>query len=305
MSLAVISHHDCLLHEIAPQHPEQPARIQVIDNALANDPINATITRIDAPLVTQQQLLRVHSQTYIDSIFESSPTTGVFYLDPDTSMNPYTLVAAQRAAGALVHALDLVMSQKFHAAFCNVRPPGHHATHNQAMGFCFFNNVCVGAAHALEAHGLKRVAIVDFDVHHGNGTEDIFKNDERVMLCSSFQHPFYPFCGADTHSSHILNLPLPAGTASKAYREKVSHYWLNALRSFAPEMIFFSAGFDAYYEDPLAELYLLPEDYAWLTAQVKQIALEVCNGRMISTLEGGYHLSGLAQCALAHIKNLI
>jgi acetoin utilization deacetylase AcuC-like enzyme len=305
MSVAVISHPDCLLHDMGFSHPEQPARILAIEQALVRTGLDKILKKYDAPFVTREQLLRVHSEKYINYIFNSAPNTGLFPLDADTWMNPYTLAAAQRAAGALVHAVDLVMSKEVSSAFCNIRPPGHHAERTRAMGFCFFNNIAVGVAHALEHHHLNRIAIIDFDVHHGNGTEDIFKNEERVLFCSSFEHPFYPFKGADTISDHIINIPLKAGTAGHVFREKVEQLWLPRVKKFNPEMIFFSAGFDAYHEDYLADLMLVEEDYFWITQQIKKIATDTCEGRMVSTLEGGYNLEGLGRCAVAHIKGLM
>jgi acetoin utilization deacetylase AcuC-like enzyme len=257
-----------------------------------------------APLATREQLECVHSADYINSIFASAPKHGLVSLDPDTWMNPYTLTAALRAAGAVVFAVDLVMTGKLNAAFCNVRPPGHHAERAHAMGFCFFNNVAVGAAHALTQYQLKRIAIVDFDVHHGNGTENIFKNDERVLLCSSFQHPFYPFSGAETRNPHILNLPLPLGCNGKIFRAAVETHWLKQIKEFKPEMIFFSAGFDGHEKDVMAGMSLHEEDYAWITQKVKAIADEVCHGRIVSTLEGGYALDVLGLAAVAHIEAL-
>ena len=245
-----------------------------------------------------------HNANYVDYIFQSSPERGLISLDPDTWMNTCTLQAALRAAGSVVHAVDLVMKNDVKSAFCNVRPPGHHAEHATAMGFCFFNNIAVGVAHALEHHGLKRVAIIDFDVHHGNGTEDIFRKDERVMLCSSFQHPFYPNVGADTKSDHILNTPLPAGTNGKDYFDKVITQWVPAVTKFEPEMIF-SAGFDGDEEDILANLNLQTEDYARITKQFKQIADKFCQGRMVSALEGGYSLDVLGLSVVAHIRAMM
>jgi acetoin utilization deacetylase AcuC-like enzyme len=301
MPIAILSHPSCFLHEMGDSHPEQPARVQVIQEAL--DASSLDLKNYSAPLAKLEDLQRVHSNEYLDYIFGMAPDAGYASIDPDTTMNPHTLKAALRAAGANVHAVDLVMMGEVSAAFCNVRPPGHHAERSNAMGFCFFNNVAVGVAHALEYHKLKRVAIVDFDVHHGNGTEDIFKNDARVLFCSSFQHPFYPYSGAETQSSHILNIPLPAGSTGKIFREKVTNYWLTALRDFKPEMIFFSAGFDAHVQDHLANLQLIEDDYTWVTAQVKEIADEFCQGRIVSTLEGGYTLDTLVKCVIAHVSH--
>jgi acetoin utilization deacetylase AcuC-like enzyme len=305
MTIALISHPDCLLHDISKYHPEQPARLRVIHDELFREGlINSILKEYSAQLVTREQLLRVHDGKYIDSIFAISPEKGLISLDPDTWMNPYTLQAALRAAGAAILGVDLVMSNEVGQAFCNVRPPGHHAEKAKAMGFCLFNNVAVGVAHALEHHKLNRVAIVDFDVHHGNGTEDIFRDDKRVLYCSSFESPFYPFSGTDTKSKHILNVPLPAGTPSNIFREKVEESWFQKITQFAPEIIFFSAGFDGFIHDEISDLLLTEEDYGWLTRKIKEIADHVCKGRIVSVLEGGYDLNGLGQCVAAHIREL-
>lgn len=304
MSTAFISHADCLLHEMGHGLPEVPARLQVIAETLQHLGLDASFKHYEAPLAQRDQLLLVHDAQYVDKIFESVPFNGRVCLDPDTWMNPYTLTAALRAAGAAILAVDLVMQQKVNTAFCNVRPPGHHAERDKAMGFCIFNNVAIAAAYALRFYKLKRVAIVDFDVHHGNGTEHIFKKNKKVLLCSSFEHPFYPYCGVDSNSEHIINVPLAAGTAGEAFREKVAAAWFQAIKKFRPEIIFFSAGFDAYYKDHLSNLLLKEEDYAWITREIANIAEEICEHRVISVLEGGYDLDGLGQCAAAHIRNL-
>src|SRR5512140_3417285 len=265
MALAFISHPDCLLHEMTPGHPERPERLAAIDDRLIASRLDAVIQRHDAPLATREQLLRVHEAAYVDAIERLAPSRGIVELDPDTAMNPHSLRAALRAAGAGILGTDLVMAGKAEAAFCAVRPPGHHAERARAMGFCFFNNVAVAAAHALEAHGLSRVAIVDFDVHHGNGTENIFHDDPRVMLCSTFQHPFYPNCGADSGNDHIINSPLSAGDGSERFREAVTYQWLPALERFKPELLLISAGFDAHWEDDMAMLRLVEGDYTWVT----------------------------------------
>jgi acetoin utilization deacetylase AcuC-like enzyme len=226
------------------------------------------------------------------------------HLDPDTAMNPSTWDAALRAAGAVVLGTDLVARGKAQSAFCSVRPPGHHATRTRAMGFCIFNNVAVGAMHALEAHGIERVAIIDFDVHHGNGTEEIFSDDERVLMASTFQHPFYPYSGTDNPARNMVNIPLAAGTGSQGFREAVERHWLPALDDFAPQMVFFSAGFDAHVEDDMAMLRLVDQDYAWVTREVKAIADRHAGGRIVSVLEGGYALSALGRSVVQHVKVL-
>jgi acetoin utilization deacetylase AcuC-like enzyme len=301
MTVAIISHPDCLRHDMGRSHPEQPARLRVIADALSDADFSSELKNVEAPAVTREQLARAHSERYIDSIYAASPEHGLVRLDPDTWMNPFTLAAAERAAGAAVLGVDLVMAGEVSDAFCNVRPPGHHAERAQAMGFCFFNNVAIATLHALEHHHLQRVAIVDFDVHHGNGTEDIFKNDDRVLLCSSFQHPFYPFQGANKGRGNMLPIPLSAGANGKIFREAVEQQWLAKLTEFKPDMIFFSAGFDGHEKDQLANIALHEEDYAWITRKVKAIANAVCGGRVVSTLEGGYALDALARSAVAHV----
>jgi acetoin utilization deacetylase AcuC-like enzyme len=219
-------------------------------------------------------------------------------------MNPHTLNAARRAAGAVILAVDLIMEGKVENAFCAIRPPGHHAESARAMGFCLFNNVAVGVAHAMEKYGMKRIAIADFDVHHGNGTEEIFHDDPHVMLCSTFQHPYYPYLGDDSGNEHIINVPLPAGTSGAAFREAVTKYWLPALERFQPEMLFVSAGFDAHRDDDMAQFNLQEADFTWVTEQIKNVAAKFCQKRIVSVLEGGYELHALGRCVLAHLKVL-
>jgi len=249
-------------------------------------------------------LLRVHPAAHLERLKRASPELGVVHLDPDTAMNPYTWTAALRAAGAGCLAVDLVMKKEIENAFCAVRPPGHHAERKNAMGFCFFNNIAVAARHALAVHGLERVAIIDFDVHHGNGTEEIFAGDQRVLMAGTFQHPFYPYCGTENPAPNMCNVPLPAGTRGDEFRQVVYDIWLPRLRDFQPEMIFISAGFDAHYEDDMASLGLVESDYAWVTEQIKQVAGESAKGRIVSLLEGGYALSALARSVATHIKVL-
>lgn len=305
MRLALISHTDCLLHRMGEYHPESPERLNTIDNELGRSGLEDQIKRYQAPLASKEQLLRVHDEQYLNFVFQSAPNEGFVALDPDVLMNPHSLKAALRAAGAAVYGVELLMRQETETVFCNVRPPGHHAERGRAMGFCLFNNVAVAAAHALEGYGLKKVAIIDFDVHHGNGTENIFKDNKRVLYCSSFEHPFYPFSGAETRSKHMINIPLPAGTTGAVFREKISSGWLRQVSEFQPEMIFFSAGFDAYQRDNMADLLLKEEDYFWLSQRIKAIAERCCQGRTLSVLEGGYHLPGLGLCAAAHLRGLL
>lgn len=258
----------------------------------------------DAPLATFEQLMRVHPASHLERLKRSSPELGIVHLDPDTAMNPHTWQAALRSAGAGVLAVDLVMAGEVQNAFCAIRPPGHHCERANAMGFCFFNNIGVAAMHALQAHKLSRVAIIDFDVHHGNGTEDCFKGNEQVLMASIFQHPFYPYSGAENPASNMLNVPLAAGTDGEEFRMVVNDVWLPRLRAFKPEMILISAGFDAHYEDDMGNLKLVEKDYAWVTTQLKQVADEFAQGRIVSMLEGGYSLSALARSVAAHIRVL-
>jgi acetoin utilization deacetylase AcuC-like enzyme len=304
MQTAYITHPACLQHEMGRSHPECPARIQAIEDQLIASGLYDFLQHHQAPRATHEQLARVHSKLYINAIEAAQPASGLSMLDPDTLMNPYTWEAALRAAGAAVLGTDLVMAGKVENAFCNVRPPGHHATRSHAMGFCFFNNVAVGAAHALEHHGLERVAIVDFDVHHGNGTENIFHADPRVMLCSSFQHPYYPYSGAESGNAHIIPAPLPAYSDGTVFRAAVTEKFLPALDAFKPQMIFVSAGFDAHRDDDMASLKLVEADYTWVTQEIKKVAATHARRRIVSTLEGGYELHALGRSVAAHVKVL-
>jgi len=304
MQTAYITHPLCLKHDMGAHHPESPARIHAIEDQLIAAGLMDYLQRHDAPEATREQLLRVHAADYVDAIETAAPQHGLVQLDGDTALNPYTYQAALRAAGAAVLGVNLVMAGKAENAFCNIRPPGHHAERARAMGFCIFNNVAVGAAHALAAHGLKRVAIADFDVHHGNGTENIFHDEPRVMLCSTFQHPFYPYVGADSGNEHIVNVPLAAGTGGEGFRAAVTERWLPALERFRPEFLLISAGFDAHRDDDMAMLRLTEADYAWVTEMLKRIAEKYAQRRIVSVLEGGYELPALGRSALAHIKVL-
>lgn len=285
-------------------HPEAPARLDAISDYLLATGLDCALQFQEAPLVTQEQLLRVHPQSHIDHVTRESPKEGIHHLDPDTAMSPGTLAAALRAAGAGCLAVDMVLAGKATNAFCSVRPPGHHAERVSAMGFCFFNNIAVAAAHALSAGGLQRVAIIDFDVHHGNGTEDIFAGNEQVLMVGMFQHPFYPYSGTDNPAFNMLNVPVPAGTRGPQFRELVVEKWLPRLREFAPQMIFVSAGFDAHYDDDMASLGLVESDYAFVTRELVAVASETANGRIVSMLEGGYVLDALARSVAAHIRVL-
>jgi acetoin utilization deacetylase AcuC-like enzyme len=304
MTTAFITHRDCMLHDMGAHHPECPDRLSAINDRLIASGLDMYLAFHDAPLASVEQLSRAHPREHVNAVIQSAPETGIVHLDPDTAMSPGTLKAALRAAGSGILATDLVMAGQAESAFCSVRPPGHHAERAKPMGFCFFNNVAVAVHHALAVHGLERVAIVDFDVHHGNGTEQIFANDMRVLMVGSFQHPFYPYCGTDNPAPNMANVPLKAGTRGDGFRQAITDIWLPALREFKPQMIFISAGFDAHYEDDMGSLGLLESDYAWATEQLKQVAAETAKNRIVSILEGGYTLSSLARSVAAHIKVL-
>lgn len=304
MHTAFISHPDCLLHDMGPYHPERPARLKAIEDELTASGLMDRLERHVAPLATLEQLKRVHTPEYIASLVAMVPSTGIAYLDPDTAMNPHSLAAAYRAAGAVILATDLVIGKHAENAFCSVRPPGHHAERDRAMGFCLINNIAVGVAHAIQVHALDRVAVVDFDVHHGNGTEDVFRDDPRVMMVSTFQHPFYPYSGVTGRSGRMVNIPLAAGSNGDTFRTAVSEFWLPALKKFKPQMLFISAGFDAHRDDDLASLNLSEADYAWVTERIKEIAREYANNRIVSALEGGYALPALGRSVAAHLKVL-
>ena len=304
MTTGYISHPDFLQHEMGRYHPECPGRLSAIEDQMILSRIDDFVTRIDAPLATEEQIALVHDQSMIQFLKENSPKAGYFAIDGDTSMNPHSYQAALRAAGACLAAVDAVMQGQVSNVFCAVRPPGHHAEPHRAMGFCLFNSIAIAAKYALEHYGLQRVALIDFDVHHGNGTEAAFRDDPRVLMCSFFQHPFYPYSGENSSASNMLNIPVPAYTKGLDIRQIVSDLWMPRLEEFAPECIFISAGFDAHREDELGQLGLVEADYAWMTKQILQIARKYSNNRIISSLEGGYHLSALGRSVVAHIKEL-
>ncbi len=305
MTTAWLSHPSCLLHDMGDHHPESPDRLTAIEDRVARDAgLSAVLRREIAPEATREQLERAHDPRLVDAIERASPATGLRQIDPDTAMNPHTLQAIRHAAGAVVRATDLVARGEVDNAFCAVRPPGHHAEHARAMGFCIFNNVAVGALHALAVHGFDRVAVIDFDVHHGNGTEDIFRDDPRVMMVSTFQHPLYPYSGVDGRSDRMVNVPLPSQSDGRAFRAAIEHEWIPALERFRPDMLFISAGFDAHRDDPLASLALVDSDYDWVTGRLMQAADALCAGRIVSVLEGGYSLPALSRSVVAHVRRL-
>lgn len=283
-------------------HPEQPARLAAINDRLIASGLDMALRHYDAPLVDDPQLEAAHDPAYLRELAGKSPADGISWVDGDTAMNPHSLRAARRAAGAVVRAVDLVMSGEADRAFCGVRPPGHHAERDRAMGFCFYNNIAIGALHAINDYGLQRVAIVDFDVHHGNGTEHIFADDRRVLFCSTFQHPFYPNSGHESDAPNLVNVPLSQGAGSAEFQDAVSSHWMPALERFAPELVLVSAGFDAHQADDMAGLNLVDDDYRWVTEQLAAVADRHARGRIVSSLEGGYDLHALARSVEAHLK---
>jgi len=305
LKTAYLTHSDCLRHDGGEAHPERAGRIGAIEDRLLAAGLLDLLRHHAAPEIAREQLLRVHSRGYVETLEALAPAEGYVRLDPDTIMSPATLTAARRAAGAAVHAVDLVLSGQVDNAFCCVRPPGHHAERSQAMGFCLFNNIAAGAAHALEAHGLARIAILDFDVHHGNGTEDIFLDDDRVLFCSTFQHPFFPFTPLLPNTDRRISVPLEEGMGGVEFRAAVNDHWLPAVERFRPEMIFVSAGFDAHRDDDMADLRFGDDDYRWISEQIVGIADRFAGGRIVSTLEGGYELLSLARCVEAHLRALM
>lgn len=305
MSIGYITHHQCQLHDMGSYHPEQPARLAAINDRLIATGLDMALRQYDAQPAAREQLLPAHNSDYVDMVYRKSPEHGHISLDGDTSMNPFTLQAALLAAGSVVQAVDMVMSGDLRQVFCGVRPPGHHAERDKAMGFCLFNNVAVGGYHAIQAHGLERIAIVDFDVHHGNGTEDIVSGDPRFLFCSTFQHPFYPHSGHDPAAGNIVNVPLPAGSGGAEFRAAVNEHWLPRLAAFEPQLVMISAGFDAHQADPLADFNLVDEDFAWVTRRLCEQAEESAQGRLVSSLEGGYDLHALARCVEAHLKAML
>ena len=305
--LRLYTHSACLHHDNGPGHPEAPARLAAVLRALDHDRF-AALDRVEAPRASREQLLRVHTAAHVERMLAAVPEGAVQRLDDDTVLSPGSAEAALRAAGAAAAAVDAVFGGgHVHRAFCAVRPPGHHATRESAMGFCLFNNVAVAAAHALAAHGVKRVAIADFDVHHGNGTQDIFWREPRVLFASSHEMPLYPGTGQPNERGHgnILNRPLSAGDGPYLFRELWEGDLLPRLHAFKPQLVLVSAGFDAHQRDPLANLCLGSEDYAWITAKLVELANRHAGGRLVSTLEGGYDLAALATSAAAHVEALM
>lgn len=301
------THDACLKHDMGPGHPEQPARLRAILDALAGPDYEALDRRV-APRATEEQIAAVHPARYVEAVLAAIPEQGLRYLDGDTSVCPGSGEAALRAAGSVIAAVDAVMAGEDETAFCAIRPPGHHAEPDHAMGFCLFNNVAIGAAHARDKYGLKHIAVVDFDVHHGNGTQTMFENEPHWFYGSIHQSPLYPGTGHsdETGVAHnIQNLLLPPMAGSTEFRVAAERYLLPSLLEFRPDLVFISAGFDAHAEDPLAQLNLQDEDYEWITKELKNIARQTCDGRIVSVLEGGYDLNALARAAAVHVKALM
>lgn len=305
METLYITHPSCRLHDMGDWHPESPDRLDAIsDQMLASGLASYVHDFGQVEPVSREALLRVHTADYLDRLELLAPGQGHHAIDDDTLMNPHTLEAAKHAAGALVAAVDAVMQGQATTSFCAVRPPGHHALPDRAMGFCFFNNVAVAAAHAMAVYGVKRIAIIDFDVHHGNGTEAMFAGVQEVLMCSFFQHPLFPHTGAGHPAQNMVNVPVPAYTDGKAVREIVRQQWLPRLEAHRPELILISAGFDAHREDDIGQMGLVEADYAWMTTQLVDVAARFAQGRIVSTLEGGYNLSALGRSVVAHIRAL-
>lgn len=307
------THPDCRRHEMGAGHPECPERLDAIEDRLLVTGVFDALDRREAPLASPADIELAHDRLHVaamrgmaDQIADDAEAglQSYAHVDPDTAMNRFTWGAALRASGAVLAAVDAVVAGEMENAFCAVRPPGHHACRAKAMGFCIFNNIAVGAAYALRRHGLDRVAIVDFDVHHGNGTEDIFAGDDRVLMTGFFQHPFYPYSGADAPARNMVNIPVPAYTRGMAIRELVDTAWLPRLDDFKPQMIFISAGFDAHREDDLGQLGLVEADYQWITRKIKEVAVRHAQGRIVSSLEGGYNLDALGRSVEAHVRAL-
>jgi acetoin utilization deacetylase AcuC-like enzyme len=299
-----LTHALCSAHEMGNWHPECPARLSAIRDQVIASGLSPFLEHIDSPPASLEAITRAHARDYVEYLENEAPERGYLQLDPDTAMNPATWRAALHAAGAVVEATDRVVTGALTNAFCAVRPPGHHARPRAAMGFCLLNNIAIGALHALEVHGLERVAIIDFDVHHGNGTEEMFSGDERVLMASFFQHPFYPYSGTENPAKNMVNVPLPAGTGGEKVRAVADEIWMPRLEQFEPQMILVSAGFDAHREDDLGQMRLVEADYAYLTGRLMEVAARYCRGRVVSSLEGGYNLSALGRSVVAHLRVL-
>ncbi|MBU2871060.1 histone deacetylase family protein [Colwellia sp. E2M01] len=315
MTVGIIGHYKCSEHDMGDHHPENGKRLSAISDQLIRSGLDYVVRQFDSKPIDKKLLSLAHTTEYIDFVLNNAPKEGddKFVVGPDSVMNEKSLTSILYSAGAAVDAVDLVMDNTLTSAFCTTRPPGHHAEHDKGMGFCFFNNVAIAAAYAKQQYGLKRVAIVDFDVHHGNGTEDIIRNhfkatpedDKGYLFCSSYEYPLFPFEVTESDIPPIINTPLPATTKGEQFREKLTAHWLPALHKFKPELILISAGFDAHIEDEMSQVSLTEADFRWITDEVKKIATEYSQGRIISVLEGGYAPSALGRSVVAHINGLI
>jgi acetoin utilization deacetylase AcuC-like enzyme len=306
MTSHFFSHPTCLQHLTGAGHPESPARLEAIDAALKKSEF-APLIRKEAPRATPEQLRLVHPRAHIDRIAHAIPKEGIAYLDPDTVVSPLSMEAALHAVGAACAAVDAVFARQTDNAFCAVRPPGHHALPDASMGFCLFNNIAIAAEHARRQHGIRKVAIVDFDVHHGNGTQAIFEKNKDVLYASTHQFPWYPGTGAATETGvgNLFNVPLKAGSGSEEFRAAMLGKILPAVDVFKPELILVSAGFDAHRDDPLASLNLVEDDFAWITRELLSLARRHAQGRLASVLEGGYELNALGNSVAAHVRELL
>ncbi|RDE22377.1 histone deacetylase family protein [Motiliproteus coralliicola] len=305
MVTSYISHQDCGLHNMGPEHPESPIRLLAIARQLERTGLQDHLQQITAVHVQEEQIKLAHAPLHSARLHMKLPEKGVVYTDDDTALCPDSLHAASLAAGATIMGVNRVVNGMADNAFCAVRPPGHHAEHNLAMGFCFYNNAAIGAMHALQQPGIERVAILDFDVHHCNGTVDIFKDKPEVLVCSTFQHPFYPERYSEILRPNIINCPLAAHSDGNCFRQTVETHWLPALQAHKPDLIIISAGFDAHWEDPMADLKLNEEDYRWVTRMIMDTARIYSNNRVVSVLEGGYNPSSLAYSVQAHIEVML
>lgn len=305
METLFITHPTCRLHMMRSWHPESPQRLDAINDRMLASGVAYYVKELEAPKATEADLARVHKPDYVFFIRDNIPESGYFNIDSEeTCLNPHTYQAALHAAGSGILAVDEIMAGKAKNAFCAVRPPGHHAEPDRATGFCFFNNMCVAASYAIEKYGLERIALIDFDVHHGNGTERIFENHPNIMMFSFFQHPLFPHSGTENVAQNMVNIPVPAYTRMKVIEELVKEQWLPKMRDYKPQLIMISAGFDAHREDDMGQLDLTERDFAWLTQQLMEVADECCEGKVVSFLEGGYELSALGRSAVEHIKTL-
>ncbi|EGN74489.1 deacetylase, histone deacetylase/acetoin utilization protein [Idiomarina sp. A28L] len=306
MSITVFSHSACSLHKVTEVHPECPERLGAVNDQLIRSGMEYVLTQKEATPARKEDLYRAHDVSYVNDVFAKAPQSDEehIWLDPDTLMSSGSLQAFLHAAGSGINGIDEIMNSSNQKAFCAIRPPGHHATRSAAMGFCVFNNIAVAACYAMAKYPVERIAIVDFDVHHGNGTEDIFIQDDRVLFCSSFEHPLYPNTGADTISPHVINIPMPAGSEGFEWQAAVAERWFPAIDAFAPDLILVSAGFDGHMEDDMSQFNLREDDYFWIGQELKKLADNHCQGRILAMLEGGYDMSSLGRSVVAFLKGI-